>query len=53
MLEVTILAAVLVVYAIRNELQIRGMRKDILLVAKNPRPARNELMQKKQYKNLD
>lgn len=53
MLEVLVLAAVFCAYAVRTEMQIKNLRRDILLVAKNPRPARTELKKRKHYSALD
>lgn len=53
MLEVLILASVFCGYIVHNEMQSRRLRRDLLLVAKNPRQARNELVKRRQYKHLD
>ena len=53
MLEVLVLATVFCAYAVRTEIQIKNLRRDILLVAKNPRPARTELKKRKHYSALD
>ncbi len=53
MLEAAILALVFCAYVVRNELQLRSLRRDLLAVAKNPRQARNDLKTRRSYKKLD
>ena len=51
--EILILAAALVSHGVWVHLSMRQLRRDLLKVAKNPRQARNALLESKSYSRLE
>ena len=53
MTEILLLCGALIAQSVWIYVSFRNIRRDILKVAKNPRAARNDLLQKRAYKSLD
>ena len=52
MLEIVI-GCTLLVHVVWVQYTLRRVRKDLLLIAKNPRQARNQILQRREYKSLE
>ena len=52
MLEIVI-GCTLLVHVVWVQYTLRCVRKDLLLIAKNPRQARNQILQRREYKSLE